>query len=226
MSTFPKDLIIAIDGPVASGKTTAARLLAQRLGYCHIESGAMYRALAWKALQAGVDLADPANLLHLLAGTTLELQGVSDGLRILVDGEDVTEVLRSPVIQAAASVLSVHPTVREELVRRQRQMGAHGGVVMDGRDIGTVVFPHASVKFYLTASLSERGRRRFHESPEELGTLEKTLEEVESRDRRDMERAASPLKPAADAIVIDTAPLRPEDVVREMEEHILRKLKK
>ncbi len=225
MSQFPKDLIIAIDGPVAAGKTTAARLLARSLGYCHVESGAMYRALAWKALQHGVDLANPQSLLNLLAQTELELLPTAEGPRVLVDGEDVTDMLRAPTIQAAASVLSVHASLREELVDRQRQLGAGGGVVMDGRDIGTVVFPQASVKFYLTASLEERGRRRFRESPQELGTLGKTLQEVESRDRRDMDRAASPLKPAPDAIVIDTAALSPEEVVREMEEHIRQRVK-
>ncbi|MFQ5960596.1 MAG: (d)CMP kinase, partial [Candidatus Methylomirabilales bacterium] len=192
MRKFPKDLIIAIDGPVAAGKTTVARLLARRLGYCHIESGAMYRALAWKALEQGVDLSEPLILLNLLAQTELQLRPTAEGIRVVVDGEDITDALRSPTIQAAASVVSIHPRVREELVERQRQLGAQGGVVMDGRDIGTVVFPHAAVKFFLTASLEERGRRRFRESSQGLGTLEKTLEEVESRDRRDMERAASP----------------------------------
>jgi CMP/dCMP kinase len=225
MSTFPKDLIIAIDGPVAAGKTTVARLLARRLGYCHIESGAMYRALAWKALEQGVDLSDPLTLVNLLDQTELQLRPAAEGLRVLVDGEDISDALRSPQIQLAASVLSIHPSVREKLVQRQRQLGAQGGVVMDGRDIGTVVFPHAAVKFYLTASLEERGHRRFLESSQDLGTLEKTLDEVESRDRRDMERAASPLKRALDAILIDTAPLTPEEVVQEMEQHILRKFK-
>lgn len=225
MSRFPKNLVIAIDGPVAAGKTTTARLLAKRLGYVHIESGLMYRALAWKALQQDADLSDPEGILILLAQTGLELRQTVDSLRVLVDGVDVTDNLRSPRIQAAASVLSVHPRVREELVKRQRQLGAQGGVVMDGRDIGTVVFPHATVKFYLTAPLQERGRRRFRESPQDLGTLEKTMEEVEHRDRRDMERAASPLKPAADAIVIDTVLLSPDEVVSQMEAYILQKVK-
>lgn len=225
MSKVPKDLIIAIDGPVAAGKTTVARLLARRLGYCHIESGAMYRALAWKALERGVDLSDAPALINLLDQTELQLRPATEGLRVVLDGKDITDALRSPRIQEAASVISIHPSVREKLVQRQRQLGAHGGVVMDGRDIGTVVFPDATVKFYLTASLEERGRRRFLESAQDPGTLEQTLEEVESRDRRDMERAASPLKRALDAILIDTAPLSPEQVVQEMEKHILRKCK-
>jgi cytidylate kinase len=225
MSELPKDLVIAIDGPVAAGKTTVARLLARRLGYCHIESGAMYRALAWKALKEGVDPSDARSLLNLLAHTALELRPAGEGVHAFVDGEDITDAIRSSKVQAAASLVSVHPKVREELVKRQRQLGAQGGVVMDGRDIGTVVFPHASVKFYLTASLEERGRRRFREAPQDLESLEMTLEEVESRDRRDMERAASPLKPAPDAILIDSAPLSPEEVVREMEGHILRRVK-
>ncbi|MFQ5882671.1 MAG: (d)CMP kinase [Candidatus Methylomirabilales bacterium] len=225
MSGIPKDLVIAIDGPVAAGKTTTARLLARRLGYCHIDSGAIYRALAWKALQQAVDLSSPTVLANMLEQTTLELQPVPAGLRVLVDGEDVTESLRLPKTDTASSILSTYASVREEMVRRQRELGAQGGVVMDGRDIGTVVFPHAAVKFYLTASLKERGRRRFLESPQGPGTLESTLEEVESRDRRDMERAVSPLKPAPDAILIDTTFLRPEEVVRQMEDHICRKFK-
>lgn len=226
MSGIPQNLIIAIDGPVAAGKTTVARLLAQRLGYSHIDSGAMYRALAWKAVEHEVDLSNSTMLVNLLAQTELELRPTHEGLRVLVDGQDVTEGLRSPKVQAAASILSVHPSVREEMVRRQRELGKEGGVVMDGRDIGTVVFPHAAVKFYLTASLEERGRRRFHETPQALQTLEITLEEVASRDRRDMERSASPLRPAPDAILMDTTDLDPEEVVRQMEGFIHQTLKK
>ena len=226
MSGVPKDLIITIDGPVAAGKTTAARLLSERLGYRHIDSGSMYRALAWKAMQAGIDLANVTMLLDLLARTAFEFQPGPEGFRVLVDGEDVTDVLRLPRTGTAASILSIHPHVREELVKRQRELGAGGGVVMDGRDIGTVVFPYAPVKFYLTASPEERGRRRFQESPQETGNLEGTLAEVERRDRRDIERPASPLKPAPDAIFIDTTFLSAEEVVKEMEGHIQRRLKK
>lgn len=225
MSRLPKDLIITIDGPVAAGKTTAARLLAERLGYCYIDSGAMYRALAWKAMQEGIDLSTPAMLLDLLARTEFEFRREPQGLRVLVDREDVTDALRLPETGTAASVLSVHPSVRDELVKRQRELGVEGGVVMDGRDVGTVVFPDAQMKFYLTASTEERGRRRFRESPQESGGLEGTLAEVERRDRRDMERAASPLKPAPDAILIDTTFLSAEEVVREMEGHVSRKVK-
>lgn len=226
MGTVPPNLIIAIDGPVAAGKTTVARLLAQRLGYSHVDSGAMYRALAWKAVKHEVDLSNPTMLVNLLAQTELDLHPTHEELRVLVDGQDVTEELRSPKVQAAASILSVHPSVREEMVRRQRELGKGGGVVMDGRDIGTVVFPHAAVKFYLTASLEERGRRRFRETPQALQTLEITLEEVASRDRRDMERSASPLRPAPDAILMDTSNLDPEEVVRQMERCIHQTLKK
>lgn len=225
MSGFPKDLIITIDGPVAAGKTTAARLLSARLGYCHIDSGGMYRALAWKAMQEGRDLANPEILLDLLAQTRFELRPGPEGLRTLVDGEEVTDVLRLPKIGTAASIVSTHPRVRKEMVKRQRELGAQGGVVMDGRDIGTVVFPHAPVKFYLTASPEVRGRRRFQESPQETGDFDGTLAEVQQRDRRDMGRSASPLKPAADAILIDTTFVSAEEVVKEMEKHIRRKLK-
>jgi len=224
MTRLPKDLIIAIDGPVAAGKTTVARLLAQRLGYRHIETGAMYRALAWKALRANVDLGNATSLADLLAETKMELRPTPEGLRVLVDGEDVTETLRARGMQTAASVLSVHAGVREQMVHTQRELGAQGGVVMDGRDIGTVVFPHARVKFFLTASLTERGQRRHQESPQRQGTLEQTLEEVASRDRRDMERPISPLKPAPDAIHIDTTDLSPQEVVDRMEGEIHRLL--
>lgn len=226
MSDLPKNLTITIDGPVAAGKTTVARLLAHRLGYCHIDSGAMYRALAWKALKHEIDLSNPSALVSLLAETELELRPTNGGLRVVVDGLDITEGLRSAKIQEAASILSVHPSVREEMVRRQRELGKQGGVVMDGRDVGTVVFPHAAVKFYLTAALEERGRRRFHETPQDVGTLEETLEEVESRDRRDIERTASPLRAAPDAIHLDTTHLDPEEVVKQMEEHIDQTVKK
>lgn len=225
MSRLPRDLIIAIDGPVAAGKTTAARLLARRLGYCHIESGAMYRALAWKALKQGVDLSDPVALVNLLSQTALDLRPTAEEFVVLVDGEDITGALRSPTMQAAASVLSVHASVREKLVEKQRELGAQGGVVMDGRDIGTVVFPDAAMKFYLTASLDERGRRRFRESPQELRTIETTLDEVAKRDLRDTARVASPLKPAPNAILIDTTLLEPEEVVGRMEAEIHRKFK-
>lgn len=224
MTGIPPRLIITIDGPVAAGKSTAARLLAQRLGYCHIDSGAMYRALAWKACRAGVDLTDEKALLALLEQTTLALTPSGAGLRVLVDGEDVTERLRSSEIDAASSIASTHPLVRSAMVERQREMGAGGGVVMDGRDIGTVVFPQASVKFYLAATLEERGRRRFHQAPEDLGTLEATIEEVRTRDHRDMERTVSPLKPAPDAIWIDTTALTPEEVVERMLDAIRRKI--
>lgn len=226
MSGVPKDLVIAIDGPVAAGKTTAARLLSERLGYRHIDSGAMYRALAWKAMQAGIDLANVTMLVDLLGRTTFEFRVGPEGFRVLVDGEDVTDALRLPRTGTGASILSIYPRVREELVKRQRELGAGGGVVMDGRDIGTVVFPHAPVKFYLTASPEERGRRRFQEFPQETGNLEGTVTEVERRDRRDIERSASPLKPAPDAIFIDTTFLSAEEVVKEMEDHIQRRLKK
>ncbi|MFQ5989837.1 MAG: (d)CMP kinase [Candidatus Methylomirabilales bacterium] len=225
MSRVPKDLIITVDGPVAAGKTTTARLLAGRLGYSYIDSGAMYRALGWKAIQEGVDLSNPALVLDLLTGTKFEFRPTSEGLQVVVDGEDVTDELRLASVATAASVLSIHPRVREELVKRQRELGAQGGVVMDGRDIGTVVFPDAHVKFYLSASTEERGHRRFRESPQGSRNLETILAELERRDRRDMEREASPLKASRDAIFIDTTFLSPEDVVSKMEVHIYGRLK-
>lgn len=220
MSRVPRDLIITVDGPVAAGKTTTARLLAGRLGYSHIDSGAMYRALAWKAVQEEVALSNAATLLDLISRTKFEFRPTFEGLHIVVDGEDVTDELRLASVATAASVLSVHAAVREELVKWQRELGAQGGVVMDGRDIGTVVFPGAHVKFYLSASPEERGRRRFRESPQGPGNLETILAELERRDRRDMDREISPLKPAPDAIFIDTTFLSTQEVVNKMEDHI------
>ena len=223
MSRVPRNLIITVDGPVAAGKTTTARLLAGRLGYSYVDSGAMYRALAWKAIQEEVDLSNAATLLDLINRTKFEFRPTSDGLQVVVDGEDVTEELRLARVATAASILSVHAGVREELVKWQRELGAQGGVVMDGRDIGTVVFPGAHVKFYLSASPEERGRRRFRES-EGPGHLETILAELERRDRRDMERETSPLKPAPDAIFIDTTFLSTQEVVSKMEDAIYGKL--
>ena len=214
LTTTP--LIVAIDGPAGAGKSTVARALAQRFGLLNLESGAMYRAFAMKALAAGVPTRD-AEALDTLAHTTeVRLEPGPDGNRVLLDGADVTAELRTPRITAAASEVSVHPPIRRWLVRLQQALGSRGNVVMEGRDIGTVVFPHAPVKIFLDASPEKRGERRYEQN---RGTAVATqlpaavLEEIRERDRRDRTRADSPLRPAPDAVVIDSTDLSLEEVI-------------
>ncbi len=218
-------LIIAIDGPVGAGKSTAARLLAKRLRYRYIDSGAMYRALTWKALQAGLDLDDERSVRRLADATSIALEPDGDRERILIDGQDVSRQIREREVEQATSKISIYPSVREVMVARQRHMAAQGGIVMDGRDIGTVVFPDADVKFYLTARLEVRAERRYLEV-QAAGVSRKIsdlTEEIESRDARDMGRRASPLRKADEAITIDTSDLPISQVVDAMEEEIRRK---
>jgi CMP/dCMP kinase len=219
-------LIVAIDGPAGAGKSTVARALAQRFGLLNLESGAMYRAFALKALAAGVATNDAAALDALAHATQVRLEPGLDGNRVLLDGADVTSQLRTPQITAAASEVSVHPPIRRWLVRLQQALGAQGNVVMEGRDIGTVVFPHAPVKIFLDASPEKRGERRYEQNraadqdvQQTRGTAvatqlpTKVLEEIRERDRRDRTRADSPLRPAADATIIDSTDLTLEQVI-------------
>jgi cytidylate kinase len=209
-----RKLVIAIDGPAGSGKSTLAALLARRYNYTNIETGAMYRALAFKAVKSGVSLDDEKKLAELADKSRIELVPNPDGNRVLLDGEDVTECLRSQEVTDAASKVSVHPAVREWMVAAQRKMGSGGGIVMEGRDIGTKVFPDAEVKIFLDAAPEIRGTRRFQQSPAAAETHEASvIAELQARDHRDRTRANSPLEPAADAVLIDSTYLTLDQVL-------------
>jgi cytidylate kinase len=211
-------LIIAIDGPAGAGKSTLAARIAARYGLLNLETGAMYRAFALKALEQGI-LADDAEALgRLAAGTTIRLEPGTDGNRVFLDGVDVTERIREPKVTDAASQVSVHPAIREWMVGLQRELGREGGVVMEGRDIGTAVFPDAEVKIFLDAAPEVRGQRRYQQSGSPEATApEAVLQEIRERDRRDRTRAQSPLRPAPDAVVIDSTNMTLDDVVARME---------
>jgi cytidylate kinase len=210
-------LIIAIDGPVGSGKSTVARRVAEMLGYSHLDSGAMYRAVGLKALREGVPLDSPERLAALASAARIDLVPRDDGkLRVLLDGEDVTDAIRDPEVSHAASVVAVVPGVRHPMVAEQRRAGERGGVVMEGRDIGSVVFPHADLKIFLDASPEVRAGRRQRELEEKGEPLEfaKVLSEVHERDRRDRERKMSPLVRAADAVTVDNTAMDAEETAR------------
>lgn len=206
-------IVIAIDGPAGSGKSTLAALLARKYGYTNIETGAMYRALALKAILQNVSVNDSAQLAVLARESQIELLARPEGNRVLLDGQDVTERIRQQDITDAASRVSVHPAVREWMVGRQRELGAGGGVVMEGRDIGTKVFPDAEVKIFLDAAPEVRGSRRFLQQPATAAPPESVLAELRARDERDRTRANSPLVPAPDAVLIDSTNLTLDQVL-------------
>ena len=207
-------VVIAIDGPAGAGKSTVARRLADRLGFTYIDTGAMYRAVGLWALRQGLELTDMHRMEQLARAAEIELL---PGSRIRLNGEDISEAIRTQEISDAASKVSVIPTVRRALVEKQREMGERTSVVMEGRDIGTVVFPHADVKVFLDASPEERARRRFLEKPG-AASVEKVAQEMRERDPRDLTRAEAPLTQAPDATYIDSTGLSPTEV----EEAILR----
>src|SRR5580704_648602 len=215
----PRKLVIAIDGPAGSGKSTIAARVARRLGYINLESGAMYRALALKAMEQQVALDDPEALRQLALGSVVDLEPRGEGNRVLLDGHDVSQRIREADVTLAASQVSVHPPVRQVMVARQRELGANGGVVMEGRDIGTAVFPNADVKIFLDADARVRAERRVAQNgtltPEEA---QRTVEELVARDQRDRARAVSPLVPAADAVILDSTDLSIDDVVCRVEQ--------
>ncbi len=219
-SPSTRGLVVTIDGPAGAGKSTVARHLAARFGLLNLETGAMYRAFALKAQRVATAF-DNEDALALLSGSTIiTLMQQPDGNRVLLDGEDVTALLRTPEITDAASRVSVHPRVRAWMVARQQELGAHGGVVMEGRDIGTVVFPHADVKIFLDASPEVRGQRRFEQTGNTPAARpsDEVAKELRARDERDRNRAVSPLRPAADAIILDSTYLTLEEVLLHAEE--------
>jgi cytidylate kinase len=211
-------LVIAIDGPVGAGKSTAARRLAEVLGYVYVDSGAMYRAMGWKAVQTGTDPGDRQRIAAMALVTDIRVVAGASSPRILVDGRDVTTELRTCAMDEASSVVSTYAEVRRRLVALQRAMAAPGGIVMDGRDIGTVVFPDADLKFYLDADLAVRAARRLQDLRRSgtVADLEAVRAEVARRDARDRGRETSPLAMAADAIRIDSTGVDADAVVRRM----------
>jgi cytidylate kinase len=210
-----KKLVIAIDGPSGSGKSTNGKAVARRLDYLYIDSGAVYRAVGLKALNAGVSLEDGAAVGGIARDATIQLHGDPDHLRVLLDGQDVTTELRAPGASRASSLVATIREVRQAVVEKLRKMSRDGGVVMDGRDIGTKVFPDAQVKLFLDASLDVRARRRWEEDCERgrQVSVEAVRAELEERDRRDTGRLATPLVKAADAVFIDTSELSLDAVV-------------
>lgn len=219
-------LIIAIDGPAGAGKSTVSKRLAKELGYTYLDTGAMYRAFAWKALEEGLDLGDEKALKRSLQETKVDLSEEEGRLKVYLNGLDVSDRIRSAELSQMASRISSLKSVRERMVELQRAMGSEGGVVVEGRDIGTVVFPDAEVKIYLDASPEERARRRFEElrSQGERVTLTDTLEEIEVRDERDKGRSVAPLRKAKDAIVIDSTNMGVDGVVEKIMREIKSKL--
>ena len=214
---------IAIDGPAASGKTTLGRMLAEQLGYLFLDTGCMYRAVTLAALQRQVDVIDETAVTHLAQQIDIDIQPIgnkTDGrfYTVLVDGQDVTWEIRSPAVDANVSQVSQYAGVRQEMVERQRAFGANGRIVMVGRDIGTVVLPHAPLKLYITASPAERAKRRWLERQkhDHHDSYEVILADVIRRDDIDSNRQHSPLRPAADAIIVDTTGKAPQTILSEL----------
>lgn len=207
-------MIIAIDGPSGAGKSTLAKRLAKELRFVYLDTGAMYRALALKALRQGVDLADDTCLAELIAGTEIDLQETHGRLAVLLDGEDVADQIRTPEVSQLASKVSALGVVRARMLELQRAMGKQGSVVAEGRDIGTVIFPEAEVKVFLDASVCERAQRRYDElkaAGREVD-LDETRREIEERDKRDSERDLAPLRKADDAMLIDSSSVDADEV--------------
>jgi cytidylate kinase len=214
------ELIIAIDGPSGAGKSTLSKLLAQQLSYVHLDTGAMYRCVAFAAMEQGIDPDDQERLGTLAQQLKIEFMYTPSGDRVLLDGVDVSTAIRTPEVSLLTSRVSAAPQVRNALVALQRRLGEAGGVVLEGRDIGTVVFPQAQVKFFLSATAAERGQRRYAELVAKGVTvsLSQTISEVVARDLADSEREHAPLLQADDAVVIDSTNLNIDEVLAAMVE--------
>ena len=215
-------MIIAIDGPAGSGKSTIAKLVAKRLNYRYIDTGAMYRAVAWTAQKKGLSLTDETAMAELARSLKIEFVPGADGQSVLVDGENATTDLKNETVGKRAATVAAQKSVREVLVARQRQIGETGNVVMDGRDIGTVVFPQANKKFFFVADAEERGRRRYEELKSKNPDLDLKIiiEEIRQRDHEDCNRKISPLVRAEDALEVDTTRLSIEEVT----DHVLKNI--
>jgi CMP/dCMP kinase len=224
-SLSPRKLIIAIDGPAGVGKSTIASRLARKLGYVNLESGAMYRALALKAIERDISFDDERALADIAHESHIKLEPTLGGNRVLLDGRDVTHRLRETDVSEGASRVSVHPSVREWMVARQRELGAEGGVVMEGRDIGTKVFPGAEVKVFLDADPVIREQRRMLQQHARGASVESMAAELRERDRRDRTRANSPLEPASDAVVLDSTAMSEDEVLHRVEALVTDKLR-
>ncbi|MDQ0155240.1 (d)CMP kinase [Robertmurraya andreesenii] len=213
-----KKISIAIDGPAAAGKSTVAKIVANKLNYIYVDTGAMYRGLTFQAIERGIDLQNEELLGQMLKETEILLEPTEDGQRVLVNGRDVTSEIRGSDVTNHVSIVAKHKLIREEMVRRQQRFALNGGVVMDGRDIGTHVLPHAEVKVFLLASVEERAQRRHAENlakgyPSDLEILKA---EIAARDKLDSEREVAPLKKADDAVEIDTTALTIDEVVEKI----------
>jgi len=213
-------MIIAIDGPAGSGKSTVARIVAEKLNFRYIDTGSMYRSVAWKSLQKKTTLKNEAAVADIASKIKIELIPDEDGQLVFVDGKNITDQLKVEEISRGAAIVAAQPLIREIMTNKQRKLGAHGKVVMDGRDIGTVVFPQADKKFFLDADSKERGRRRFAELEEKNQTkntnLSTIIKQIVQRDYEDRNRKIAPLKQAKDAMLIDTTHLSIDQVVEEI----------
>ncbi len=212
-------LIIAIDGPAGSGKSSIGDMLADRLGYVHLSTGAIYRAIGWKAKQQEIHFSDIPALLHLIEHTRIEFERRTDGtLAVLLDGQDVSAIIETNEVGLLASVVAAIPEVRQGLLSLQRQAGEGGGVILDGRDIGTIVFPDADIKFYLDASAEERAKRRHLQLQEQgiASDFEQLVHDIQQRDYDDSHRNVAPLRKADDAIYLDSTSLNREKVIETM----------
>jgi cytidylate kinase len=220
-----RQIIVAIDGPAGAGKSTIARHLARHFGLLNLETGAMYRAFALKALRDHLSLDDVTSLQELATDTQIRLEPGEEENRVLLDGEDVTGLIRNQTVTDAASRVSVFPAIRAWMVSLQKDMGARGGVVMEGRDIGTVVFPHAEVKIFLDAAPEVRGMRRYDQlGPAPARQPEEVIRDLRARDERDRNRADSPLKAAPDAVLLDSTNMTLDEAVQAAEAIVAAKL--